>query len=245
MTSTINSWGNYHLGSYYEDFDRMWEERARNKIRAADALLIDEISMLDGHTFDCLECMISIIRSYGDRNEGSDNPYLKDKLAEIKAAAHTKETLSDTMLRLRWDTTRGIGHIRPFGGMQLIAVGDFYQLSPVPNGIDVLMESDNLKEIDYDLKVGRQGAYAFESVAWHKLGLQTIELKNVEFVLLPCSAKLTYLFPGLLPYLLGELLSSLRCVQQIICLRNTTLYLERNNICLGRKNLYLGRSICL
>ena len=176
---TINSWGNYHLGSYYEDFDRMWEERARNKIRAADALLIDEISMLDGHTFDCLECMISIIRSYGDRNEGSDNPYLKDKLAEIKAAAHTKETLSDTMLRLRWDTTRGIGHIRPFGGMQLIAVGDFYQLSPVPNGIDVLMESDNLKEIDYDLKVGRQGAYAFESVAWHKLGLQTIELKNV------------------------------------------------------------------
>mmetsp|Transcript_16448 Transcript_16448/g.27031 ORF Transcript_16448/g.27031 Transcript_16448/m.27031 type:complete len:289 (+) Transcript_16448:1618-2484(+) len=23
---TINSWGNYHLGSYFEDFDRMWEK---------------------------------------------------------------------------------------------------------------------------------------------------------------------------------------------------------------------------
>eukprot|EP00984_Skeletonema_dohrnii_P012187 scaffold4923_cov134-Skeletonema_dohrnii-CCMP3373.AAC.1 len=174
---TINSWGNYHLGSYYEDFDRMWEKRAKDKIRNAHALLIDEISMLDGHTIDCLECMISILRS------DNDNPHLSDrtkgKLAEIKKAAGTTDTLSDTMLSLRWDEDRGLGHIPPFGGMQLIVVGDFYQLAPVPNGIDVLMEGENLREIDYDLKVGRQGAYAFESVAWRQLGLHTIELKQV------------------------------------------------------------------
>ncbi|KAL7436258.1 hypothetical protein ACHAXM_005212 [Skeletonema potamos] len=175
---TINSWGNYHLGSYYEDFDRMWEERARKKIRAADALLIDEISMLDGHTFDCLECMVTILRCYREQDDNG-SPHLRNRLKEIKAAASTENTLSDTMLRLRWDVHRGLGNLPPFGGMQLIVVGDFYQLSPVPNGIDVLMENDNLREVDYDLKVGRQGAYAFESVAWHQLGLQTIELKNV------------------------------------------------------------------
>jgi len=175
---TINTWGNYHLGSYYEDFDRMWEKRHCKKISSADALLIDEISMLDGHTFDCLECMVAILRCYKDRY-GNTNPYVKNTLKEIKAAAGTENTLSDTMLRLRWDVHRGLGNLPPFGGMQLIVVGDFYQLSPVPNGIDVLMENDNLREIDYDLKIGRQGAFAFESVAWHQLGLHTIELTNV------------------------------------------------------------------
>ena len=175
---TINSWGNYHLGNYYEDFDRMWEKRAKTKIREADVLLIDEISMLDGHTFDCLECMISIIRGYND--EDNDNSFMRSRLNEIKTAAGGDDTtLSDTMLQMRWNDVNGIGHIPPFGDMQLIFVGDFYQLSPVPNGIDVLMEGENLMEIDYDLKVGRQGAYAFESVTWHKLNLHTIELSKV------------------------------------------------------------------
>lgn len=173
---TINSWGNYHLGSYYEDFDRMWEERTRDKIRNADALLIDEISMLDGHTFDCLECMISIVRCY---NSGFLGSRTEERVKQIKEDAGTTHTLSETMLSLRWDEGNGLGFIPPFGDMQLIVVGDFYQLAPVPNGIDVLLEGENLRETDYDLKIGRQGAYAFESVAWHKLGLHTIELKQV------------------------------------------------------------------
>ena len=178
---TINSWGNYHLGNYYDDFDRMWEKSeggSKDKIRKADALLIDEISMLDGHTFDCLECMISIVRYY-NHHSISLMERTKKRVEKIKEDAGTKHTLSDTMLSLRWDEERGIGFIPPFGDMQLIVVGDFYQLAPVPNGIDVLLEGENLRETDYDLKIGRQGAYAFESVAWHKLGLHTIELQQV------------------------------------------------------------------
>mmetsp|Transcript_16466 Transcript_16466/g.27080 ORF Transcript_16466/g.27080 Transcript_16466/m.27080 type:complete len:778 (+) Transcript_16466:77-2410(+) len=128
--------------------------------------------MLDGHTFDCLECMISIVRNYRSNRT-------KERVDQIKKDSRSKDTLCDTMLSLRWDEERGLGFIPPFGGMQLIVVGDFYQLAPVPNGIDVLMEGENLQETDYDLKIGRQGAYAFESVTWHKLCLHTIELKQV------------------------------------------------------------------
>ena len=169
---TINSWGNYHLGNYYDDFDRMWEEKTSGAIRNMHTLLIDEISMLDGHTFDVLECMVTILRCYDK---------VKDKIPLIKADAGTDHTISDLMLDLRWDSNSdlGLGDLPPFGGMQLIMVGDFFQLSPVPNGFDVLMLNENLSEGDVDLKVGRQGAYAFESIAWRRLGLHTIELTEV------------------------------------------------------------------
>ena len=169
---TINSWGNYQLGEYYDDFDNMWEKKTLNTIRRMDTLLIDEISMLDGHTFDVLECMVSILRCY-DR--------VDDRLKQIKATAGSRCTMSDLMLQLRWDSNShlGLGILPPFGGMQLIVVGDFHQLSPVPNGIDVLMANENLTEGDYHLKIGRQGAYAFESLAWRRIGFHTIELKEV------------------------------------------------------------------
>jgi len=170
---TINSWGNYQLGEYYDDFDRMWEEKTVKKIREMHTLLIDEISMLDGHTFDVIECMVSIIRCYNDE--------VNNKLRKIKDDAGSEHTMSDRMLQLRWDTISdlGLGDLPPFGGIQLIVVGDFYQLSPVPNEIDFLMTNKNLSEGDYDLKIGRQGAYAFESHAWRRIGFHPIELKKV------------------------------------------------------------------
>mmetsp|Transcript_40151 Transcript_40151/g.84039 ORF Transcript_40151/g.84039 Transcript_40151/m.84039 type:complete len:140 (-) Transcript_40151:570-989(-) len=46
---TIHHWGRFRLGEYYEDFDNIMSEVTRKKIRCMDALLIDEISMLDRH----------------------------------------------------------------------------------------------------------------------------------------------------------------------------------------------------
>lgn len=165
---TVHHWGRFQLGERYEDFDNMMS--IREKIRGMSALLIDEISMLDGQLFDVLECMIAIARCYDD---------VKVRLGRIKS--RDEPIMSDTMLNLRWDTTSdlGLGDIEPFGGMQLLVVGDFFQLPPVPSGYDLLANKGNLEEVSYSGKIGRMGCYAFESLAWRNSSFYTIELNEV------------------------------------------------------------------
>ena len=130
---TVHSWGRFRLGEYYTDFNNMFSEETREKIRSTDCLLIDEISMLDGHLFDVLECMITIIRCYTDE--------LYKQLNQITAG--DKSIINETVLRMRWDTysENGLGDLPPFGGMQLCVVGDFYQLSHIANGVDEKMDN--------------------------------------------------------------------------------------------------------
>lgn len=137
----------------------MWEENTRKMIQAANALLIDEISMLNGHLFDVLECMVTIIRCYDD----------------VKAHYDHSPHVSDEMLRDRW-TSEVLGSITPWGGLQLIVVGDFFQLPPVPAGQDQVL---SMSPDELDLKIGRQGCYAFESHAWMNSGFKTVELVQV------------------------------------------------------------------
>ncbi|EJK73884.1 hypothetical protein THAOC_04474, partial [Thalassiosira oceanica] len=166
--TTVNHFGRYELGQYYTDFNNMMSEETRKKIVKSDALLIDEISMLDGQTLDCLECMVAIARRYGE---------VKERVKEIQAETGDKKTImSMHMLNQRW---AALGDIEPWGGLQVIFVGDFFQLPPVPNGYDVLMENENLTESGVHLKIGRQGSYAFESRCWEMSNLNTIELTQV------------------------------------------------------------------
>ncbi|KAG0557291.1 hypothetical protein KC19_11G117400 [Ceratodon purpureus] len=57
---------------------------------------------------------------------------------------------------------------KPFGGLQVIFAGDFFQLQPVP-------EKPNYKLKDQFLNRG----LAFEAAAWHRADLQTVVLKNI------------------------------------------------------------------
>lgn len=145
----------------------MFSEETRKKIRKMDALLIDEISMLDGHLFDVIECMVTIIRCYDE---------VKERLARIRDG---DSIMNEAMLKLRWETTseNGLGDLLPFGGLQLIVVGDFYQLPPIANQVEEVMQHGNPSACDF--KIGRQGSYAFESNAWRHSSFHTVELKEV------------------------------------------------------------------
>lgn len=176
---TIHSWGGFLLGQHYSDFDRLLGKRRQIMIRETDTLLIDEISMVDGHLLDVLECMVAIVRCY---------KRVKERLQRIRAInehlyGQKNCTMSPHLLDLRWKTNgEGFGDIEPWGGLQVIVVGDFFQLPPVPRNLDeniILNEDEELGRNIYDLEIGRQGSYAFESLAWQKSQLHTIELEKV------------------------------------------------------------------
>lgn len=184
---TIHTWGGFKKGEYYSDFDLMMKKETREKIRHTSTLLIDEISMLDGHTFDTIECMISIIRKYDDVKERvkviKDHAAMmceESNLAENDSADKTINTLSSYMLKMRWTSKEdgGLGDIPVWGGMQIVLIGDFFQLPPVPKN-KVRQETKESLETEYELKVGRQGTFAFESLSWNRSKLCTIELKEV------------------------------------------------------------------
>lgn len=202
--TTINRWGGYGLGSYYSDFDRMMSKENRLRICSTDTLVLDEISMVSGHTFDVLECMVAIIRNYND---------IKDRLKEMRDSAPTHRGMKDLagarenkrqkdedreggeslnvnrhVLDLRWKdpSAGGLGDVAPWGGLQLILIGDFAQLPPVPNRPSLGSGDASSYVIDDDLvddeayaKVGQQGTYAFQSRAWSRSNLNVVELAKV------------------------------------------------------------------
>lgn len=103
-----------------------------------DILLIDEISMMNPLFFEKASRVISMFRSY------------------VKGVWRYTEGTKD-MEKLRVDTDTSL----PWGGMQLILVGDFLQLPPIP-------EKDNSSQ---------EYTYLFEHPVWKQMDLRTIHLK--------------------------------------------------------------------
>lgn len=148
----------------------MMDKRTQSKIKRSHALLIDEISMMNGQLFDILECMITIIRCYDE---------VKEKLKEIQEQIDSKILMSDHMLKMRGDESNGFGALPAWGGLQIIVVGDFFQLPPVASGNDEPLYNSVIHTSEPDLKVGRQGCYAFESRAWRRCNFEEVELIEV------------------------------------------------------------------
>jgi ATP-dependent DNA helicase PIF1 len=62
------------------------------------------------------------------------------------------------------------GNKKPFGGIQMVVSGDFYQLSPVINNKSFEGELYNQEF---------RSPYAFDTVAWEKAGFLTVELDQI------------------------------------------------------------------
>jgi len=192
---TVHAWGGFGIGSHYSNFDKMMSKETRKKIVHTDVLLFDEISMCDGHFFDVLECMVSIIRCYDTVKDRikvikSQAPLINENMGGTPRAGNNESIMSSYMLQMRWEDpcSGGLGDLSPWGGMQIITVGDFFQLPPVPNkpkgcdrGYDrqYLLENDELYEIEYNNQVGVLGTYAFQSRSWSQSNFRTIELTNI------------------------------------------------------------------
>ena len=73
-----------------------------------------------------------------------------------------------------------------WGGIQLVVVGDFFQLPPVPNkkkgsdgSSEPMLVNDELYETEYNNAVGSLGVYAFQSLSWQRSNFHTIELTEI------------------------------------------------------------------
>ena len=106
--------------------------------------------------------------SHGNTSKRSSQVFAKDGpvkrviIDEIPMARQDLITAMDAKLRL----IRGVN--RPFGGLQIIAVGDFYQLPPVVSN----QEQEFYSEF-YD------SPYCFESDSWAQASFKAIELDQV------------------------------------------------------------------
>jgi ATP-dependent DNA helicase PIF1 len=80
-------------------------------------------------------------------------------------------------------TTRDIRNnkLEPFGGIQLIFVGDFAQLGPVPGGISLRDRAYKPMDEGADCFLGIKEctAYAFQSAFWRQAKFEHVHLKKV------------------------------------------------------------------
>ena len=103
---------------------------------------------------------------------------VNDKVKELFSDDSITRIVIDEISMVRADTFMAIDAAlrrakrknKPFGGLQVIVVGDFFQLSPVLNTKSTEGEYF-LKEFD--------SPFAFDTDAWREAGFQTIELDEV------------------------------------------------------------------
>ena len=183
---TMHRWAGIGVPRFYKDFGKVWGNDAKERIRAAEVIIIDEISMVSGELLDFYELSITLVRQYEELKRAG--------------AIDQRVTIDKELLLSRWDQTNFLSTLKPFDGMQVIFVGDFYQLPPIQNNLmndqvtqaylNTLLEmngdDDDDSEDDDDAEkaqiadtlYGGRG-YAFQSYCFEKSKIFFCELTEV------------------------------------------------------------------
>ena len=115
--SAIHSWTGVGVTDWHEQFARVFAKEKKESIRSAHVLIIDEVSMCSGEFLDFVELAITLACNY-------------DNLDEIPSERESV-TINKDLLLERWENAGALANLSPWGGKQVILVGDFFQLPPV------------------------------------------------------------------------------------------------------------------
>jgi ATP-dependent DNA helicase PIF1 len=177
---TIHSWAGIDLGQEDPDYvagrlcGTTWRVGAFKRWLEADVLIIDEISMFSDQMLDVVEGVGKAVRK---RIAKGDVAW---ELFGIKDAKVIEKI------------QKRIGPIadQPFGGIQVILSGDFFQLPPVdmakwrPGRVPEEEQPEpqpgkHQKKIVYRSNLSIRPQLAFRGFAWRSLRLATVELHKV------------------------------------------------------------------
>ncbi|KYQ99890.1 hypothetical protein DLAC_03854 [Tieghemostelium lacteum] len=202
--TTIHSFAGIRLGN--EPFQVLLNSAYGKKKnwKEAEVLIIDEVSMLDGELFDNLEKIARLIRLKGNLKRGYRQ---KDRYPDPKNL--------------------------PWGGIQIVLSGDFYQLPPVPN-----LKNDLNAPPDTDQCLVKKRKLCFEGEQWASSIEATVELQEIY------RQKDTYFSNILSKIRIGkidsDIMDALKTCQKPIKIKNgiqpTILY--TTNMRVEEKNLY-------
>ena len=157
--TTIHSATGIGVPKCQEDFRRMHQGfRKELWTKLVEVLIIDEISMLSGEWLDNLERMLRELTHYYGRGEFQQ--YLRMPMKDIPA----------------------------FGGIQVVVVGDFYQLPPIPATIHGetfqrldhgLFHAQHIPKDSHTKKIYfTNRGYAFQSMAWRAAEFVYVHLRT-------------------------------------------------------------------
>lgn len=149
--STIHSMAGCGVPTVAAHFGRMWESQKRDNWRALDMLVLDEVGMVMGDFLDLMD----------------------HEVRRIRCTCRDRE---DKTKRCTCGSAE-----QPFGNVQLVFVGDFAQLPPVPGKINLMQQCPKPDEPGADLQLGVRdlSGLAFQTACWREAKFSNFLLQKI------------------------------------------------------------------